>query len=206
MPVPSTVSDGVFTIPQQNGPDKYRLPFLDKGDSRSFEIIRKMRVAADSFTAPKLMSKIRWDGKYAYLVEMTDPQIVEPDLLEYELTYACVPFTRNEGTSTTFTIQYPSFGASYDWSTPPPEPTITEIPLPMTGRAVYEYFIGAPPTLLAPKIAFVNGTRVQYGGWNQAMFVPGAQILADDSDVTIYKGNIYQRRSVYITWPTFSRF
>jgi len=203
MSVPQTVDDGNFALAQQNECDELNFPFFDKADNYTFEVVRTKRVDVASFRTPKMMAQIRKYGRTLYLVDITQPVRVGAALLEWQEIYSVVPATRTEYTNLTYAIQLPSFGTSYDWETPPPEPTITEIPVPLTAKVIYEYSIEPLPVLIAPRIAIVNGTLLKYGGWG--VFVSGQQYLAYDSELRLYKGRIYERRSVYITYPEVTR-
>jgi hypothetical protein len=49
-------------------------------------------------------------------------------------------------------------------------------------------------------VEIIADTVYGFGGWGN--LVAGKDYLAEDSVVRIYKGKIYERRGVYITWPS----
>jgi hypothetical protein len=58
--------------------------------------------------------------------------------------------------------------------------------------------------LTAPKIVQL-GTAVYYlGDWTT--FKPGNLVLAQDSEVTLYRGLIYQRKSIFIVFQGFRQY
>lgn len=202
MSVPNGYDDGNFALALQNGCQEYTLPFFDKGDDKSFEISVTRRVAAASFTRPELMSKIIHPKMgIAFLVEMTSPRAVGNGLIEWQETYASIPQTRYEASSIIYPMQFLSLSTSYDWDTVPAAPQVQELPVPMSCTVKYEYFIKKPEIQIAPRVAVLYNTVVAFGGWGT--LIPGKEYLAQDAEISIYKGEIFQRRGVYITWPAF---
>jgi hypothetical protein len=193
------VTDGSYRIAAQTGADEYTLPFSDVGDQISFEVKRIYRVDYNKFVRSKPMSQINSVYGKAYLVEEGPANPIGNGLLEFPRIYASVPQRRVEGSSYVYSVQFLSTNVSYDPETPTPEPSVTEFPVTLSARIVYEYFIGRPAPLIAPRVAVIYGTVITFGGWGTLLY--NQEYLAEDSEVSIYKGNIYQRRSIYIRYP-----
>ncbi len=197
--VPAYIQDGNFTIAQQNGSNAYSLPFYDVGDGKSFEVRQRWRVAAVSFRSPPMMQRVNFQGfGNAYLVGCSDPEPVDNGLVEYELTYASVPMTRTTGTSIVYPMQFYSASGLYDW-TQPPTITISEVQYSTAAEVDWEYSIGRPQPLLAPRIEVIFGALFNFNNWGN--FKLGQRVLAQDAVIDIYKGGLYYRRSVWIRWP-----
>ncbi len=199
MAVPHTVNDGSFLVEHQIGADEWSTPFSLFGDSKSFEVKRKYRVQQDKYVRMKAMTKIQVRKGTAYLVEEGDANDIGNGLLEFQRTFAAVPNRRVEGTSIVYNLQFLSISTSYDWESPPEEPTVTSISRVMSAEVVYEYFLRRPLPQDGARVEVLFGTPFYFGGWGQ--FTPGQRVLAEDSTVEIYKAGIYVRRSVYIRWP-----
>lgn len=207
MAVPAYIDDGSYLTPRQVNSDQFSFPFLARGDAVSFELKRRYRVAATSYRRLALMQRINVPNGFgtAYLVEQSDPNEVANGILEYEVTYASVPKKRNEPTSVNYPIQFLKTQRSFSQGFQPEagdvaDAEVWELPITLAAMAVYEYFIKPPRALIAARIAVLGGTLVNYGNWGTA--VAGQTILAFDSETSLYKGGIIERRSIYITNPT----
>jgi len=203
MAVPIIVDDGDFDIPQQNGADEYSLPFFDRGDGVSWEVKRKMRVASASYIRPKLMRKVKTKFGNAYLVEASDPSEAGNALVEWTETFASLPETRTEGGSIAYSVQFLSTQAVYDFADAPASPEVSEMPLTLACDFVWEYFLDRPAPLISPRVAVINGTIFRLGDFGT--FIAGNPVVAEDSEVGIYKGGIYYRKTPYVRFPQFVR-
>jgi len=203
MAVPIIVDDGDFDIPQQNGADEFSLPFFAQGDGLSWEVKRKMRVASASYVRPLLMRKVKTQFGDAYLVDVTDPSDVGNALVEWTETLASLPEPRTEGGSIAYSVQFLSTQAVYNFEDAPAAPEVSEFGLTMACQFVFEYFIGLPPPLISPRVSVVNGTIFKVGDFGT--FRAGERVIAEDSEVGIYKGGIYYRKTPYIIFPRFVR-
>jgi len=192
MAVPSIVDDGDFSEPMQNGGDEYTMPFYAKGDDVSWEITRKMRVASEYYVRPKLMQKVKTRFGNAYRVDMTDPSESGNSLVEWTETLASLPVKRIEGSTIVWALQF------LDSATP----EVAEIPMTLTAEFEYEYFLTQPEPIIAPKVAIIAGQIAIFNNWGT--FYGGQRIAAEDSDVGIYKGRIYYRKTPYIRYPRFT--
>jgi hypothetical protein len=115
--------------------------------------------------------------------------------------YASLPITRQEGTSVVHSFQFYSTSASYDWENPPPAPEVAEWPLVCTGYYLYEYFLSVwPEPLRAPKITSLFGFLLMT---NQVPPNTGT-FVSKDSELSIYKGSIIERKTLYVNTPTIA--
>ena len=204
MSVPKYLNDGNYRLTQQVGCDEISLPFSDVGDHSSVEIKRTYRVAQGSYIPALPMSRISIASGFAYLVNESEASNIGLGILEFTRTYASIPITRNwENTTIAYSKQYVSTSASYDWTTPPPAPEITEITYSTPGRVFYEFSLTPFDPLIAPRVAVLFGSVVAFGGWG--LLQEGQFYPAEDSEVGIYKGKIYYRRTVAVKWSNFVR-
>ncbi len=216
MSIPAYIDDGDFSVPKQNGANSFSLPFFSRGDGKSFEVRQRWRVASASFKAPTLMQKKTFTAGsgfnstgqlqllagslgVSYLVECSDPDDVGNGLVEYAVTYASLPKTRKEGTSIVYPMQFLSTSGNYDFTTPPPAPEVAELQYPMAAEVEYTYTINRPPPLLAPRVEVLFGRVFNFNSWG--VFQLGQRVLAQDAEITLYKGTMYQQRAIYIRWP-----
>lgn len=203
MAVPHTVTDGRYTPAVQIGPDRWNRPFMDQGDGTSFEVMRKYRVDYSTYTPGTIMTPIVTKLGIAYLVSESETQEIGNGLLEFDRVYASIPVQRAVGTSLVYELQVVNNQVVYNFSETPTAPEVAGIPLQRNATEVWDYAINAPPPALEqPYISVVNNRIFTFGNWGQ--FTPGQQVLAADTDSGIYKGRIYYRRSVYITWPNIA--
>jgi len=203
MSVPSYINDGNYNVEQQVGCDEWQRPFSAVGDQRSFEVHRTYRVSEPKYKAMRPMTRIKTREGFAYLVEESEASNIGLGILEFKRVFASVPQSRKEGTTIANTVQFLSTSVSYDWTTPPPEPSVTEITGTTAGIAKYEYFLGLPEPLIAPRVAVLFGSVVQFGDWGNLQI--GRYYPAEDSEVGIYKGGIYFRRTIYVKFTGFVR-
>jgi hypothetical protein len=197
--VPITIDDGNYKKIAQVGCDEWSLPFSDRGDQKSFELVRTYRVGQGYWKPEKAGYKLKSERGICYLVTETDPRNIGNGILEWQRIFASVPETRQEGGSIVYSAQILSTQVSYDFETPPSAPEVTEVPLTMACRVQWEYFLDLPPPLLKPQVLVVYGSVIKIGGWGQSVF--GREYPAEDSEVGIYKGRIYYRRTPFIRWP-----
>lgn len=202
MPVPRIVDDGSKAVAYQVGASEKVLPFFDRGDPVSWEFRRKMRVQQDKYKRGVLMQQFNTEFGAAYLVEEGPASPIGLGLLEYEQTLASKPEKRTEYSTIVYSFAFSSQQLSYDWQEPPESPTLIENPWTVPCDVDYEYFLQRPPQITAPRLLIVFGSIIKVAGWGT--FVPGQRIAAEDSEITIYKGGIYQRKTPYIYWPKFT--
>lgn len=204
MKIPRYFNDGDYKKTQQVGCDEISMPFSDVGDHGSYEITRTYRVAQGSYRPEQAMARIVISSGLAYLVNESEARNIGNGILEFTRTYATIPVTRNwESTTIAYTRQYPSTSASYDWTTAPPTPEITEVTVPMSARLIYEYSLTRFEPIIAPRVEVIFGSVVSFGGWGT--LVEGQYYAAEDSKTDVYKGRIYYRRTIAIKWTNFVR-
>jgi hypothetical protein len=205
MPVPNFIYDGDMTIATQDGAGTWVLPFEGVGDTQSFEYIAyftqlaanylPLRNAIQPLGGYEVMQTIVTARGTAYLVEESDINYIAPGLIRFKRRYVSLPVTRYEGNSFVYPIQFLSTTATYVWDSPPAEPTVAELPLTINGRIKYEYSLTKPDVIYAPKVAVVFGTTLTFGGWGA--LVDGQEYAAFDSEISIYVGGIWQRKTQY---------
>ena len=213
MSVPNQINDGNWTVATQTGPGWWTLPFVDKGDTQSFEYHAKFRQAAANYTpllntsgvyAPppltprEATTTITTARGTAYLVDESQTSDVGCGILEFTRTYASLPVRRTEGSTITYAVQFVSSGG-FSFTGPPPLPEIAELPLTMNADIVYEYSIAKPDVIISPRVVSIFGTLLYLGDWVQP--VANDYVVAEDSAISIYRGYFYQRRTPYIYYP-----
>lgn len=206
MGVPAYIDDGNYADVLQVGSDQFKLPFFDRGDGKSFEIVRSYRVSAAKYKIPLSMERISTVHGFVYRVESSDPREIGNGILEYQDTLAVVPAKRLEATTLNFAFQFLRSQIGYSQGFGPDAgdvvaPDVWELPLTVAATVVYEYSLKPLPALLAPRVAVFNGLVVKYGGWGA--LPANAPFLGADSETELYKGTMYQRRSLYINQPEF---
>jgi len=193
MPVPGTVDDGLFTVPQQNGAAVYEYPFFDRGDSTTFIATVKMIVDLDYFVVPVPMS-VKQFGLLgnAFLVDLIPPSDTTQRLYEYSLVYANIPKTRKEPSTVTYTNQSPTDSATLTVA------NVVNFTSTVQAEDVFEYSVNAPlPPLIAPVLVAGAGQVYRFGDYNRG----ATRVLAQNSEARIYMGKIYERKSTFITRP-----
>jgi hypothetical protein len=137
----------------------------------------------------------------AYLVHEDQPEYTAcKGWLKFKRVYASLPITRQEGISVVHSFQFYSTQPGYDWTEPPPAPEVAEWPLVCTGYYLYEYFLSYwPEPLRAPKITSLFGFLLMTNiPPNTGTFV------SKDSEISIYKGSIIERKTLYVNTPTIA--
>lgn len=185
MSAPFRVDDGNFKIPLLVK-DGYRFPFSDKGDAASFEWVAKY--SFDKSVTPRYRSMQALNKAYGtcYLVAIGDLDDRGEGLFEQELVYASLPVSRQEATGLAYTQQIVGTLSG--------SPVINEVTYNTSAYVLYEYFIGRPAPLRRAQFLFLSGNLVSIGGKPPVQGITAAQ----DSEISLYKGQIYQRRTMYV--------
>lgn len=207
MAAPRQIQDGNFGQLVQNGPDLLSLPFERSGDTASFEVRRKVRIQASSYVAYRNVSignverphQFPTTRGFAYLIAQGEPSDCGSGIVETTWTLAQY-FTRFEGAGLVYPAQFLSVGATTDWTVPPPQPEVAELPLPLNARIKYEYFTSPAAVIAAPKVYTVFGRVVKLGGWGT--LIAGREYAAMDSEISVFNG-FQQRKTVLIKWPAY---
>lgn len=187
--IPKFIDDGSFTSAVQDGPDRWRYPFFDRGDQASFECLRSFVIREDQYSAPALMIGFITRLGLAYLVEEGETQDVEGGLVRVQRTLASVPQTRDEPATYVQTIQHARTVDSVN--------EIVETTATVSATVRYEYGLNPFRPLIAPKVSLVFGEFVYRGGLTGTNKPRDTDPL-EDSEVGIYKGRIYYRRTIYL--------
>lgn len=191
MAVPIQVDDGNFTVPKQVGSASYTLPFADKGDFTSFQVTLPAQMDINNFYAfhiPALGSQRSFPRGNAYLADVRNMRESGNQLLSWEYVYASVPITRTEYGSTVYDWYFIDVAAE----------DIGVISEKVPARILYEYQRGTPlEDQYRPRPVKIGGIWVAWAGYTGEP-ASGAWVLAEDTVTSIYIGNIYERRSVYV--------
>jgi hypothetical protein len=214
MSVPNQIRDGDWTVATQDGPATWSLPFQSQGDTQTFEYKAKFKQYAANYvplqnslagfntppiTSHEQITTISTARGTAYLVEESETSDVGCGILEFTRTYASLPVKRTEQSTITYPFQFVSTSGTYSWTTPPPEPTVAELPLVVNANVVYEYSLQMQTVIRAPKVFSVFGTLLYIG-----TPATGTFFVAEDSAIKLYRGYFYERRTVYVNSATFT--
>jgi len=216
MSTPNRVLVGTLSSVTFDGPGRFVRPFQDRGDTQSFEWhidcyqlaanftpFQNARFYSPGFVSPvENMQYVTTSLGVAYLVHEDQPEYTAcKGWLKFRRVYASLPITRQEGTSVVHSFQFYSTSASYDWENPPPAPEVAEWPLVCSGYYLYEYFLSVwPEPLRAPKITSLFGFLLMT---NQVPPNTGT-FVSKDSEISIYKGSIIERKTLYVNTPTIA--
>lgn len=179
------IDDGDFTTTTAFKHD-IRFPFSDRNDFVSFEYVVSYQVDKNHFVSLPSMSAQSTPRGTAYFVEQGDVRDVGDNLVEFDRVFASIPRNRIESASIVYTQQ---------WWAVSGDPEIVEASYTLNGRIVYEYFTYVPPALIRPRVILVSNTYLFVGTPVQSS---NALVIAEDSDVRIYKAGIYQRATSYV--------
>jgi hypothetical protein len=197
MSVPNVGDDGNFAVAQQNGSHVFENPLSDVGDFDHFVARVKYRIEAPRYTSPSTLTPGTFTAGtgnlIGYLVRLSSPNLVGSNLMEWEATYANKPSQRTEPATITYTQQWLARSDDNTYS-------IEEHTDSRDATIVYDYYFKTQPlpALIAPKLALFANRIFQFGGWR--VFNDGESVLAQDSTSERYLGDIFVRKSVYITW------
>jgi hypothetical protein len=195
MAVPAIVNDGNFSIAQPNGAAQPEFPFYSFGDDSTFIQRVNMRVLQSKFIRPPIMQQTFFTGLgKGYLVDIENPQVIAGDLVEYPFVYASLPKQRKEYGSATFTYQARLPGGT----------TLLSYTDTFPSTIIYDYSVLAPlPPLFRGKVLTsttdTGAVTIQAGKWVPAN--TKGLLLAENSTSGIWLGQIFFRRSVYVSVP-----
>lgn len=195
--VPRQINDGDWRLGNVESVD-ISYPFAQKGDGVSFEATLKITQDKLAYRPLKLGDRITIPGVAnnslaGYLVDPGTPRDIGNGLLEYRPVYASIPQKRVEPSSTVWTILL----AIRDGN---PITATNTFP----ANVVYEYSLKpfAPHTsakyIQVQDVFYLIKDSVTgyFGGLPKK-----GQYVSDDSEVGIYKGLIYYRRTPYVIYP-----
>ncbi|MFA7301865.1 MAG: hypothetical protein WC069_06165 [Candidatus Shapirobacteria bacterium] len=151
-------------------------PFLDRGDYASFEYVVRYEQDKRAFRPLPGMSARTFPLGIGYFVEQGPITDKGFGICEFTRTFASIPFTRTEGESVSFSITIDTVVG--------PAAIRNELTVLATADVRYEYFLSKPEPIYAPRVYSGNTT------------LPTLMIV-QDSEVGIYKGRIYYRKSYF---------
>lgn len=196
MSIPSHINDGNWNLATISEVD-LSYPFSDKGDVESWEASCLIMQSKLAYRTPRLADAITIPGVAGfalrgYLVDPGVPSDMGNGLFRFNNVYASIPATRSEPTTTVITVPIGIIDG-----------TIATFTYTFSGYVLYEYALSPFDPLISLKV-FQLGSVIYVirGDKNQTIGIPPAgPWLADDSEVGIYKGPIFFRRSVYAVIP-----
>lgn len=176
-PVPIRVDDGDYSKVLETAGD-ISFPFSVRGDGESFEIPVKCNVDKRSFRREAIGTRRNFPQGYAYLVEHGNCADDGNGCYDYTKTYASVPKRRVEGETVTWNLRLVNTVGSAGI-----ESNLSAI---ATADVVYEYFNNSKPDpIIAPRFYYIGN------------FMELKQVVVQDSEVGLYKGKIYYRKTYY---------
>lgn len=199
MSVPTQINDGDWT---QRTPQsiEYDFPFSEVGDNQTFKARATYRMDKTAYRPLASMSIANLPNfGIAYLTKLGETKDIGCGLYEFVDEFSSVPVTRIEYGSFTFTSQWwEATTASnvdpdkyfYDVTIDIEEQTFT-----IPAYYKYEYFLNvAPDPLLKSRIFLLFGKPFFIG----SLPAYGRDIIADDSQVKIYAGKIFERKTPFV--------
>lgn len=194
---PWRVNDGNWVNPLVVK-DGYRFPFSDRGDTGSFEYVQVEHFDKSLLPRRASMTAIRTGYGTAYLTEVGDLEDQGDGIFEQQCVFSSVPNTRVEGASLNYTLQLKraTIGDAQEHGfLYPVNFELAELTFTVSAEIQYEYFAFIrPQPLLKPRLALVFEAMYSIGG-----LPPSAgRVAAEDSEVTLYKGKIYCRRTPFV--------
>lgn len=201
MSLPRQINDGDWSLPNVEMVD-LSYPFSLQGDGVSFEATLKVTQDKLAYRPAQIGDRITVPGVIgnsllAYLIDQGDPKDIGNGLFEIRRVYASIPQSRTEPSSTVLTIPIGVQAGN-----------LINITNTYAANVVYEYAL-QPFKVLTSLKAYQLGniTYIQPASDGHTIGIPNkGPYLADDSEVGIYKGAIYYRRSIYAIIPKSSIF
>lgn len=191
---PIYFSDGDYTRELEIGTGEWVTPFSNVGDQKSFEYIATYRIAEPHYKRAKSLQKVKLREGYAYMVDESPTSHIGNGIVEYKRTYASIPETRYEYSSISYSRQEAFFDGT--------DPRIVTITETVPCVILYEYSITPLPVIEAPRIELIDNVFFTFGGWGK--FVVGQLYLAQDTEISIYKGGMNCRKSILIKWKALT--
>ncbi len=181
--------DGDFTVAQLAGPPVYEIPFKTDPKPYAYKLLY-WQFAAD-FTDLAFGTAGPLGGTYVGGTPGTFKS-VGAGIVEFSREFALLPDTRNEYESFVYSFQF--------WQTVSGSSSIAEAPKTMASRVQFDYFqtddFSSIELPRAPRVIQVFDALHFQNGYGS--LVPGEEILAEDSTVKLWRGNIYERVQRFI--------
>lgn len=183
----STYYDGDYTAAEAVGPAVLRIDPVTQSEI----VTQKYHQIATHYEG-SLRSSVLAASPFSsyYFVEESTPSIVGGEVLEFERTYAALPSSRNESEPYTYHGQQ-TVGT-----------LIIEYGVATTARAAFDYHISTDGTdveLIQPyKLQIIDGVIYASGTGG------GGELVAEASSVSRWRGNIFERKTLYVTPVVFA--
>ena len=212
MSVPDQINDGDWRKPNFETVD-IRYPFSERGDGESYEFTPTFTVDKKSYRRPTIGSELdlRDYNLKGYLVNSGSPKDIGDGLFRVTQTYASVPMNRREGTTVSISIPWFTYrreGPKDDSGrrTGPIIFKLETMTRTFSGFNEFEYSLKELKPLTAYAAFMIRGWLYTFPGGDSREGTGGspfgkARRLAQDSEVGIYKGNIFYRKSTYARIP-----
>ncbi len=195
----SILFDGDYTQPQIAAMPDYEIPF--KTDPRVYSYKIKYWQFIASYSEPALgdadASAFGLGGVFVGLVPGSLKQ-VGGGVVEFQWEYALVPNTRSE---------FESFVYSYPIILVGAQGGITEMPITTHSRIQFDYFATDDTSTInlprAPKAFQLLSTIYLLNGLGEyvcGVTPTGAEVLAQDATLKIWKPGIYERQQRFVRW------
>ena len=202
MAVPNQINDGDWNLLQRSEGGDFEFPFSDRGDFQTFQQRLHYKIDRNAYMARghrQPMSVIRTELGIAYLTKLGKPRDCGCNLVEWEDEISSLPATRIEPGTFAYTYQWWRAATSsnvnpakyfYDVNFDIEEQTFTVL-----AHFKYEYFLNAEPQpLIKPRVFLRFGILQSIGGTP----ILGNELVAEDSQVSIYACRIYERRTAFV--------
>lgn len=222
MSTPSIIYDGNLAVATQDGPGWSTRPFQDRNDTQSFEFHAYFTQLAANYvpfvnprntliafgsTSPTIayvenMTAYTTPLGTAYLVHEDEPsEVNNTGLLRFRRTFASMPGTRYEACEVAHSFQILSTTAGLGEAG---TNEVQEFQFTLQGYRKYEYFRETVPSIIqAPAVFVMFGAAYKKGGYPVAN-TPGTSYVSKDSVISIYKGQFYERMTLYYIAPSLT--
>jgi hypothetical protein len=185
--------DGDFTVAELAGPPEFEIPF--KTDPKPYAYKIPYWQFLHNFSEPDIGS----DGPLGGFYVGGSPgsfKSIGGGIIEFRREYALIPDTRSEFESFVYSYQIVLVGA---------QGGITEMPVSVQSRLQFDYFqTDDPQSIDLPKapraFQLLNVIYGLHDFFSILNSPTGTEILAEDSTMKLWKGNIYERVQRFIPW------
>lgn len=184
------VTDGNYRVAMPVGMPIISFPFTERRDNRTFEYEIKYRILASFYRGMQPMTRQKFPQGYAYLTFEGNQQDVGGGIMEFTRIFSALPLPGFELTTIIHSRQEII------------DNRLIETQDTVPGFVKWEYSLRPIPQIDAPRaVEIAEGVFQTKGGFGT--FTPGKQYLAEDTEIGIWKGSIFYRKSVSIVWRAF---
>lgn len=199
MSVPNEINDGNWSALQRSEGGSITFPFSDRGDNATWQQQLHYKIDRPAYRPRPTMSRVQGDLGVGYLTKLGDVRDTSCGLVEWEDTISALPAKRTESGAFAYTYQWwrattgdnvdPSkyfYNVNFD---------IEEQTFTVDADYTFEYFLfKKPQPLIKPRVFLLYDKLMQIGGTP----VLGNQLVAEDSQVTIWEAQIYERKTPFV--------